>query len=217
MKDGEFTEFGKWVEGGQGTRSDLNDVSEMVLEGKSLQYIAKEAGPMFIKHSTGIMKQMMYINKGKARPDIDVVVFWGESGTGKTRKAIQIAERWSKANKGKPWYKHTPDKDWFDGYDMEEFVIIDDFNCELNFTRLLQMLDRYSCTVGVKGATLPFVASHIIITSNLHPKDWYAGERYNMGQLKRRIHSIKRFVRKESEAEPDWNDGSDVEMSDESD
>jgi len=211
-KDGEFVEFGKWIKGGQGTRSDLNDVSEMVLEGKSLQYIATEAGPQFIKHATGIMKQMHFVNKGKERPDIDVVVFWGASGTGKTRKAVEMAKRWSEENKGKPWYKHTPDKDWFDGYDMEEFVIIDDFNSELSFTRLLQMLDRYSATVGVKGATMPFVANRIIITSNLHPKDWYSGERYNEGQLKRRIRKIVKFVRRENEREPEWNDASDYEL-----
>lgn len=212
MKDEDYVEFGKWLEGGQGTRSDLNDVSEMVLEGKSLSYIAEHAGPQFIKYSSGIMRQKLYVQKAKARPEIEVMCFWGGPGTGKTRAAVKLAMEWE-AKTGQPWYKHTCDGSWFDGYDGEKFVIIDDFNSNIEFSRFLQMLDRYSCTVAVKGAMMAFPAEKIVITSNKHPKEWYSDTTYNVGQLARRIHHIRKFKKREADDAPVvWNDDSDVEM-----
>jgi len=214
-KDGTFVEFGSWLEGGQGTRSDLNDVAEMVLEGWNETDIAREAGPQMIRYSKGIARMRQLIQKPRKRPEIKVSVLWGSSGTGKTRTAIEMAEA-----EGKPYFKHTCEKDWFDGYDGEEIVIIDDFNSEISYPLLLQMLDRHACTVPVKGARVAWQATKIYITSNRHPREWYPSEHYNKGQLKRRLHDIRKVVDKRvSEYADDdvaWNDMSDIEFEPES-
>lgn len=214
MKDGTYIEFGKWVEGGQGTRSDLNDVAEMVLENWSLGKIASEAGPQFIRYSKGIEKMMLLTQKPPERDDIKVYVYWGKPGTGKTKRVREIVKKL-----GKPYFWHTVDKDWFDGYDGEEVVVIDDFNSQISYELFLQILDRYAVTVPIKGGHVAWRATRIYITSNLHPSEWYLGRGYNVGQIARRITCTRKVkssrVSEEDGASLNWHDGSDVDSDEE--
>lgn len=214
MKDGTYVEFGTWVEGGQGTRSDLNDVAEMVLEGWSLGRIASEAGPQFIRYGKGIEKMMLLTQKPPERDEIKVYVYWGKPGTGKTKRVREIVKKL-----GKPYFWHTVDKDWFDGYDGEEVVVIDDFNSQISYELFLQILDRYAVTVPTKGGHVAWRARTIYITSNLHPSEWYLGRGYNVGQIARRI-TCTRKVKSSRVSEVDgaslnWHDGSDVDSDEE--
>jgi len=214
LKDGMYVEFGKWLEGGQGTRSDLNDVSEMVLEGKPLGYIAQEAGPEFIKYSNGIIKQKLYAMPPKFRDDIKVYVYWGKPGVGKTKMVGEIVEK-LKQQEGKAYFWHTLDKNWFDGYDGEEVVVINDFNGQIDFEHFIELLDRYPAKVAVKGGRVAWNATRIYITSNKHPSEWYAGMHYNIGQIARRLTKVRHVKAKsvdELSEVVDWHDGSDVEM-----
>lgn len=101
----------------------------------------------------------------KPRPNITVRVFWGVSGSGKTHHAIQLL--------GDAYYDKLPTTKFWDGYRQESNVLIDEFRGEIGISHLLKWCDKYKCTVETKGGGTPLAASNIIITSNLHPRDWW--------------------------------------------
>lgn len=82
---------------------------------------------------------------------------------------------------------------WFDGYEGEETLIIDDFYGWCPHSMLLRVLDRYPFRCPVKGGFTWGLWKNVIITSNKHPKDWY--EKFDWRDdeaLRRRIHAIYR-------------------------
>jgi len=100
-------------------------------------------------------------------------VFWGATGTGKSRDA------WNGASM--EGYPKDPNSKFWDGYRNHENVVIDEFRggkflliLGIAINHLLRWLDRYPCIVEVKGSSVPLCAKRIWITSNLDPRLWYA-------------------------------------------
>ena len=95
----------------------------------------------------------------------EVYVFWGSTGTGKSRRA------WDEAT----WdaYPKDPNSKFWDGYRGQENVVIDEFRGAISISHMLRWLDRYPTIVEVKGSSCVFNAKRIWITSNLGPEMWY--------------------------------------------
>nr|WAE42726.1 MAG: replication associated protein [Cressdnaviricota sp.] len=91
--------------------------------------------------------------------------FWGATGTGKSRMA------WEEA--GEAAYIKNPCTKFWDGYQAQETVIIDEFRGRIDISYLLRWLDRYPVTVEIKGSSRPLCASRFWITSNVEPQYWY--------------------------------------------
>lgn len=81
---------------------------------------------------------------------------------------------------------------WWDGYDHQEVVVIDDFYGWLPYSFMLQLLDRYPLLVEVKGGFRTFNSKLIVITSNKAPNCWY-GVDCSYEALERRLNVIYRF------------------------
>lgn len=117
--------------------------------------------------------------------------YWGATGTGKTKRAFDEAER----NGIEPYIKSGNGK-WFDGYDRHTFVIFDDFrDSHIEFGFLLRLLDRFPMRVEVKGASRQWKATRIIITSPMPPEECYRNmqmtDKYDkIQQLLRRLDEI---------------------------
>ena len=63
---------------------------------------------------------------------------------------------------------------WYDGYHGQQWVLLDDFAGDMPLVRLLQLLDPYPLLVPVKGGFTDFSSvENIVITTNIHPADWY--------------------------------------------
>ncbi len=93
------------------------------------------------------------------------LVFWGPTGTGKSRRA------WDEA--GIQAYAKDPRTKWWCGYQGQENVVIDEFRGDIAISHILRWLDRYPVTVETKGGSRPLAAKRIWITSNLSPSQWY--------------------------------------------
>jgi len=108
------------------------------------------------------------IAKDYARPafrdGIECHVYYGPTGTGKSHRAFEEAPG---------AYIKNPNIKWWDGYQGETEVIIDEFSGLIDITYLLRWIDRYPCMVEIKGGAIVLKARRIFITSNLHPDDWY--------------------------------------------
>jgi len=94
-----------------------------------------------------------------------VHVFWGRTETGKSRRA------WDEA--GLDAYSKDPRSKFWDGYQNQRFVVIDEFRGGIDVSHILRWCDRYPVRVEVKGSSRPLLAEVIWITSNLNPLDWY--------------------------------------------
>lgn len=92
-------------------------------------------------------------------------VYWGRTGTGKSRRA------WDEA--GMSAYCKDPRTKFWDGYQSETNVVVDEFRGGIDVAHLLRWLDRYPVRVEIKGSSRPLLATHVWITSNLDPRDWY--------------------------------------------
>lgn len=107
-------------------------------------------------------------------------VFWGKTGTGKSRRA------WDEG--GLDAYCKDPRTKFWDGYQVEKFVVIDEFRGGIDISHLLRWLDRYPVRVEIKGASRPLLAEKIWITSNICPEQWYPlVDQETMAALMRRL------------------------------
>ena len=117
---------------------------------------------------------------------MDVRVYWGDAGTGKTRRAFEEF----------PNAYIKPHGKWWDDYDGQECVILDDFYGWLPWSFMLQLLDRYPLQVETKGGSVQFTSKVIIITSNVDTCGWYdfdSKPHMKIEALERRISSKVHF------------------------
>jgi len=112
----------------------------------------------------------------------NVTVLWGPTGTGKTRYVFD-------RHPIKDVSKHVSRKPmWWDGYDGQPVILLDEFDGQLDFRELLQLLDRYTYHMPIKGGFTWRRCTHIYITANTPPEMWYPAE--NISPLMRRINEI---------------------------
>lgn len=92
-------------------------------------------------------------------------VYWGPTATGKSRRA------WNEA--GLDAFPKDPRTKFWDGYQSEKHVVIDEFRGVIDVANLLRWLDRYPVRVEVKGSSRILAATKLWITSNLSPDQWW--------------------------------------------
>lgn len=95
----------------------------------------------------------------------EIFVFWGRTGTGKSRRA------WDEA--GLDSYSKDPRSKFWDGYTGQKSVVVDEFRGGIDVAHLLRWCDRYPVRVEVKGSSRPLEAERIWFTSNVDPRLWY--------------------------------------------
>lgn len=178
-----------WINFGQnttpGARNDLTSIKVAAKSGMGIRQMLDE-GHVESLQQLQMAERVLRYYEPKRSWIPEVWVLWGDTGSGKTRRAYEIA--------GDHYYtKRAHTGKWWDGYDAHETVVLDEFRGSgMALTELLGVLDRYEFQVECKGGTRQLLAKKIIMTSIFHPKDWYphaAGE--PLGQLKRRITHIE--------------------------
>lgn len=95
----------------------------------------------------------------------ECVCYWGVTGSGKSRRA------WSEATMDA--YPKDPNSKFWDGYNGQANVVIDEFRGGIAVNHLLRWLDRYPVLVEVKGSSVALCCRKIWFTSNIAPRDWY--------------------------------------------
>lgn len=170
----------------QGKRSDLIALREDLLAQVPMSVIAQEHFGSFLRYQRGI-NAFRNVIATKRMWEMQVSVFWGKTGTGKTRKVYELCPE--------NLYSH-PGGPWFDGYDGEEDVLFDEFSGSyFALPYLLKLLDRYPMQVPIKGGFVSFVPKRIWITSNYAPESWYASARpEHVAALMRRLTVVEEFI-----------------------
>lgn len=184
LKDGQTWEFGDFVDVRQGQRTDLEELRRALSERVPMVQIADDHFGSYLRFQRGIQAYRNLLSD-KRLWESEVFVYWGTTGTGKTRAVYELApDCWS-----------YPCSGWFDGYDGQDDVLFDDFSgSEFKLNYLLKLLDRYPMMVPVKGGFVNWKPRRIFITSNLDPRTWYSGAHMeHQDALMRRLGTIVHY------------------------
>lgn len=119
------------------------------------------------------------------------VVYWGPTGSGKSRRAFEEAGIFILILGEFPYVKCSRTK-WWTGYKDQENVVIDEFRGSIAIDYLLRWLDRYPCSVETKGGSRNLMAKRFWFTSNLHPREWYKDiDEVTYAALERRLEIVE--------------------------
>lgn len=117
-----------------------------------------------------------------------VKVYWGPTGTGKSHSA------WEEATFNA--YPKDPMSKFWDGYQQQENVVIEEFRGDISISHFLRWTDKYPVIVDAKHGATTLSATRIWITSNLHPEYWYPDlDRQTKDALLRRLEIVEKNVR----------------------
>jgi len=187
FKFGDFTKS-------QGKRNDFASLIQAIKENKTMEDINETHTEHIIKYHKGIhASRLLQIAKScPATFPRQTIVIWGKSGSGKSLWAREFG-----AFKNYRIYSKPPGRadspQWFDGYDGEEILLLDDFEPnQVPYRELLVWLDVYKHRVQIKGSMTLALWKTVIITSNSDPDDWYIGplSRLERQPLDRRLDNI---------------------------
>jgi len=164
MKDKNFFEIGKWISG-QGHRSDLDDIVDQMKEGKRLTEIIYDDTKTYCQYRNGLRDVQAIVDKKTAKKfrEVEVIVLSGPTGCGKTRQAMEEA-----TYKTEGWQLK-----WWDGYDGDKVICIDEYNNDENITKLLNLLDGYTLRLDVKGTSTYALWNKVYITTNLRREQFH--------------------------------------------
>lgn len=182
---------------GQGGRTDLSRLVQAIREGAGERELFIQHGEEFLKFANGIKRARLLFVPARS---YKTKVCWcfGPTGSGKSRWVNEVEP-------GAYW--KDPTNHWWDGYDGQESVIVDDYRRDFStFSTLLRLLDRYPLTVQVKGGTVQFAARRIYFTSPVGPgRMWESRTAEDLQQLFRRIEVVLEFPINETCTMPiDW-------------
>lgn len=157
---------GPWVSGDfpeQGQRSELLAAQEIIQSGGSMKQLLDQVPTSFFKFHRGFEKAISLMSSDVPRSDTcEVIVFYGQPGTGKSFMAEKILK-----HIGKPYYEVPAPQNgtlWLEGYAGEEYLFFDECYFNISLHMLLQLLDRKP--IPIKGAmAYPKAVKGIFITT----------------------------------------------------
>lgn len=182
-----------------GQRNDINSIHELISKGAGMEEILEHHPSAMLRMPAGIKTAMAVVRQRDApvHRDVEVIVLFGKTGTGKTSgvlcgdESVYVADSsMLQANTGNLWW---------DGYAGEDNVIFDDYNDWFHITDLLKYCDRYTIRIQSKGSSTMGYWKRLFITSNKPPWEWKnrGGAKISeehKAALQRRLHTIAKVA-----------------------
>ncbi len=186
QKDNKYKTVGEYIT--QGSRTDLNLLKEMIDQGEPLESIANANFHAFIQYNRGFQEYKKIVDRRlrKKFRKVKVIHLHGKTGSGKTKKAMESCDD--------PYKIQGKAMKWWDGYEGEKTLIIDEYDNDIPLTELLGILDGYQLRLPIKGSFTYANWETVYITSNykrLHKN----AKLEHRNALKRRITEVIKMCR----------------------
>lgn len=191
-KDNDFTEMGKWITG-QGHRTDLDSIIKELQNEKKLNELIIEQPGTYCRYRNGLKDISAVVTKSKRRNfrKVEVILLTGPTGCGKTRFAMEEM-------KDQGYKICGSNLAWWQDYEGEECILIDEYDNDIKVTELLNILDGYELRLNVKGSHTYANWNKVYITTNLKPEELHRNAKpAHRDALFRRITQIKNYWEEE--------------------
>lgn len=188
---------GPWSKGqkpdGAGKRNDLHD---FVADAKLLKTGERTLKDLQEKHIAVEARYMKYYDRVVAREwpkrtvETQCTLVWGPPATGKTTWALAEASRIYGADEVYylPLKEHKESQQWWDQYDGQKVVIIEDADTDfMGKGYFKRLIDKVPLQVQTKGGHKNFSAAHVYITANMNEEGLFP---YHDMAIARRFHHI---------------------------
>lgn len=173
-----------------GKRTDCEEIMDMIKEGKTGADIIN-IKPNALRMRKAI-KEEIFARIPRRDGQTECLIIWGPTSVGKS---------WW-VEKTYPDYipiELTKDYQWWDGYEGQDTVLIDEFDSrEMKEPMWLSLFNYTKKKVPVKGAMVEFRAKRVILTSNINPAEWFRGKW--TPAMKRRVTGIWEKLSREEES-----------------
>lgn len=168
----------------QGQRTDVAALVDVAKSGASKREALDQLGATYVRYHKAYEHVQSLIKPARKPRKVKLLV--GEPGVGKTR---YVLDKYPDAYV----IPVANNSIWFDGYDGQEVVLIDDYAGQMPLIQFLRLLHEYPEQVPVKGGHVWFNPSRVYITSNYTIQEWYKweGREASRAALERRIHTVK--------------------------
>ena len=184
----------------QGQRTDLKEVFEKIKKNVPMIQIAEEYPGDFVRYHGGFKEYRRLVQKENTKGfrKIDVEFICGPTGCGKTRYAVEACG-------DTEFFKiEGSELKWWDGYEGQPNLIIDEYANDIKITKMLNILDGYQLRLPVKGSFTYAAWTKVFITSNLKPRQLHLNARVeHILALKRRITTVKNYFTEDEEDDDD--------------
>lgn len=178
-KEGDFHELGERPK--VGSRGKFVDAIAMIVAGDSIQEVATENPEAYARGGRGLRDLQYVLSKPYEHTGVRGLWYCGPPGTGKSHKARMD-------NEGA--YIKAQNK-WWDGYNGETCVILEDMDdsCLKHYLKI--WADKWSCSGETKGGHVHLQHTSFIVTSNFTIEELFGENEQIMKAIKRRFQVTK--------------------------
>lgn len=183
----DFAEKGVLIE--QGARIDLREAINTLTQTRSIRRVAETHPEVFIRNHRGITAYALITVDPYVHTNCRGIWIYGPPGTGKSHC---VREQF-------PTLFVKPQNKWWDGYDAQECVLLDDLDTPVLGHYLKIWSDKYSCTGESKGGTVMLRHKVFVVTSNFSIEELFTGahgcDNNMVRAIQRRFYEQSKFSR----------------------
>lgn len=165
-KDGDWEEFGEFTDTRGATAGKKETRREMY---KAIKSGSKSIAELIDEEPQDVQFIKLLGEFVPARQEAAKVLYlYGETGKGKTYSTQKMCKAL-----GYTYWKKPPGHKWFDGYQHQDVLILEEFTSCFSCTKFLTLCDPEPPAQEIKGGHVNITSNLIIICSNIHPDDQY--------------------------------------------
>jgi len=183
MKDGDYNEVGEAPR--QGKRTDLENACQLIKDGKGLASVANEFPTVVAKYGRGLRDLAILLHQPYDHTSVRGIWIYGPPGTGKSHSARKFDPN---------AYLKAQNK-WWDGYDGQQTVVLDDLDTDVLGHYLKIWSDKWACTGETKGGTVQLRHKLFVVTSNYSIEQLFNKDLILQEAISRRFKVIEKLDR----------------------